>query len=171
MIGWIVLRRAYKSTAVHPGSLGGSRRLLRPRRCLQFPKRFGHHCRNERVPSPAKRHEPILIFGAGSLASLHHQQRKEVVQCLTPSAVTSLRPPAKPKGFGQGGLSAWFSENREGRGASCSAPFSCRPRSTFQALSALLPLNCRPYRRRVAALGARRQAPGSNTRPRVLRSC
>jgi len=58
-----------------------------------------------------------LIFEGNSLASAYRQQRKEVVQCLIPNAVTSLRSPAKLASFGQGGPSAWFSESKKGAGA------------------------------------------------------
>src|SRR3984885_9173945 len=51
---------------------------------------------------------PILMF---------HQQRKEVIQCLIPSAVTSLGSPAKPVWLGNRALSAPGPASAKNRGA------------------------------------------------------
>jgi hypothetical protein len=53
-------------------------------------------------------------------------QRKEVIQCLLPSAVTSLGSPAKlVLGFAKGALSAWTSECKDwGATGKPAAPFA-----------------------------------------------
>jgi hypothetical protein len=55
-------------------------------------------------------------------------QRKEVIQCLLSSAVTSLGSPAKlVLGFAKGALSAWSSECKDwGATGKPAAPFACR---------------------------------------------
>src|ERR1019366_4773943 len=61
---------------------------------------------------------PILMFPS--------TQRKEVIQCLLPSAVTSLGSPAKLfSGLAKGALSAWTSELQKLRrdGSNPAAPF------------------------------------------------
>src|SRR3954447_25180667 len=53
-----------------------------------------------------------------------HQQRKEVIQCLIQSAVTSLRPPARLiASLAKGALGAWTSEKRERAHRISGAPF------------------------------------------------
>jgi len=62
---------------------------------------------------------PILVFPS--------TQRKEVIQCLLPSAVTSLGSPARPLSYGlaSGRSQPWTSEQELERGGSHPAALSC----------------------------------------------
>jgi hypothetical protein len=69
-------------------------------------------------PNPFTDREMFLYPG-------FRQQRKEVIQCLIPSAVTSLRPPARLiASLHKGALGARTSETtKEGRAGAFGAPF------------------------------------------------
>jgi hypothetical protein len=90
--------------------------------------RYRRESTDNRLEGLAGRPRCLNIVRFPAYIGVSVNQRKEVIQCLLSSAVTSLGSPAKlVLGFAKGALSAWSSECKDwGATGKPAAPFACR---------------------------------------------